>query len=164
MPILSRKDLERISRRVLFRYLTLSDRKVDRIDPVDFAEKICGLHFAFADMCVTGSILGLTSYSDVDLTISVPRGNGSVQEFHLNGNIAYVDQNLANAGSVGRLNFTLVHEAAHQILGKLYPEEYNPSAQPFICRLADERCTYPITDWVEWQTNVLTAYLLLPVS
>ena len=117
MPILSRKDLERISRRVLFRYLTLSDRKMDRIDPVDFAEKICGLHFAFADMSVTGSILGLTSYSDVDLTISVPRGNGSVQEFHLNGNIAYVDQNLANAGSVGRLNFTLVHEAAHQILG-----------------------------------------------
>ena len=162
MPILSRKDLERISRRVLFRYLTLSDRKMDRIDPVDFAEKICGLHFAFADMSVTGSILGLTSYSDVDLTISVPRGNGSVQEFHLNGNIAYVDQNLANAGSVGRLNFTLVHEAAHQILGMLYPEEYNPSAQPFICRLADERCTYPITDWVEWQTNVLTAYLLLP--
>ena len=67
MPILSRKDLERISRRVLFRYLTLSDRKMDRIDPVDFAEKICGLHFAFADMSVTGSILGLTSYSDVDL-------------------------------------------------------------------------------------------------
>ena len=62
MPILSRKDLERISRRVLFRYLTLSDRKMDRIDPVDFAEKICGLHFAFADMSVTGSILGLTSY------------------------------------------------------------------------------------------------------
>ena len=60
------------------------------------------------------------------------------------------------------MNFTLVHEAAHQILGMLYPEEYNPSAQPFICRLADERCTYPITDWVEWQTNVLTAYLLLP--
>ena len=58
MPILSRKDLERISRRVLFRYLTLSDRKMDRIDPVDFAEKICGLHFAFADMSVTGSILG----------------------------------------------------------------------------------------------------------
>ena len=114
----------------------------------------------------TKSIISAPQYapdiSDVDLTISVPHGNGSVQEFHLNGNIAYVDQNLANAGSVGRLNFTLVHEAAHQILGMLYPEEYNPSAQPFICRLADERCTYPITDWVEWQTNVLTAYLLLP--
>ena len=52
MPILSRKDLERISRRVLLRYLTLSDRKTERIDPVDFAEKICGLHFAFADMSV----------------------------------------------------------------------------------------------------------------
>lgn len=38
MPILSRKDLERISRRVLFRYLTLSDRKMDRIDPV----RLCG--------------------------------------------------------------------------------------------------------------------------
>ena len=58
MPILSRKDLERISRRVLFRYLTLSDRKMDRIDPVDFAEKICGLHFAFADMSVPHHRLG----------------------------------------------------------------------------------------------------------
>ena len=54
MPILSRKDLERISRRVLFRYLTLSDRKMDCIDPVDFAEKICGLHFAFPFPVETG--------------------------------------------------------------------------------------------------------------
>ena len=76
MPILSRKDLERISRRVLFRYLTLSDRKMDRIDPVDFAEKICGLHFAFADMSITGSILGLCG--------SKPRkcGSGGTVEFH----------------------------------------------------------------------------------
>ena len=34
--------------------------------------------------------------------------------------VLYTVQNLANAGSVGRLNFTLVHEAAHQILGMLY--------------------------------------------
>ena len=135
MPILSRKDLERISRRVLFRYLTLSDSKMDRIDTVDFAEKICGLHFAFADMSVTGSILGLTSYSDVDLTISVPRGNGSVQEFHLNGNIAYVDQNLANAGSVGRLNFTL--ESLLEYSSQISPElSGDPSSTRIISRFS----------------------------
>ena len=71
MPILSRKDLERISRRVLFRYLTLSDRKMDRIDPVDFAEKICGLHFAFADMLERISIP--RSYP---LNSSKPYGSG----------------------------------------------------------------------------------------
>ena len=137
MPILSRKDLERISRRVLFRYLTLSDRKMDRIDPVDFAEKICGLHFAFADMSVTGSILGLTSYSDVDLTISVPRGNGSVQEFHLNGNIAYVDQNLANAGSVGRSPVRMIFFMMFSFVKDLTPSDKpcgiagSPKGAPF---------------------------------
>lgn len=162
MPILSRKDIERISRKVLSRYLKLSGHGMDRIDPIDFSEKMCGLHFAFADISVTGSILGLTSYSNADLTISIPSGIGAVQEFHLDGNVAYIDQSLTCEGAVGRLNFTLVHEAAHQILGMLYPEEYNPHAQPFICRFAEERCPHPITDWTEWQTNVLAACLLMP--
>lgn len=160
MPILSRKDIEGISRRILRQYIKRSDSKLDRIDPTDFSEKMCGLHFVFADMSRTGTVLGLTSYCDI--TVTIPCGDGVGRVFNLDGNIAYIDHSLIHEGQTGRLNFTMMHETAHQLLGMLYPEEYNPYTQPFICRLTEERCSYPVTDWVEWQTNVLAACLLLP--
>ena len=47
---LSRKDIEHISRRLLRDYLKKVPQKVDHIDPADFAEKMCGLQFTFADI------------------------------------------------------------------------------------------------------------------
>ena len=47
---LSRKDIEHISRRLLRDYLKKVPQKVDHIDPTDFAEKMCGLQFTFADI------------------------------------------------------------------------------------------------------------------
>lgn len=46
---LSRQDIELISRRLLSEYLKKQITRIDKIDPVDFAEKMCGLRFAFAD-------------------------------------------------------------------------------------------------------------------
>ena len=160
MAILSRKDLERISRKMLHQYLKQRDEKITWIDPVDFAERICGIQFVFADIGAGGAVLGLTSFTDGAVTI--PSGNGMGKVFQLDGRTAYVDQSLLDEGQCGRLNFTMMHEAAHQILAHLFPTEYGPQKQPFVCRLADERCSRPITDWPEWQTNVLTSYLLLP--
>lgn len=160
MLVLSRKDIEAISRKVLSSYLHSAGRKLNSIDPIDFAEKMCGIKFEFAEMGDNGKVLGLTAFSEVEVTI--PCGNGQGQVFKLNGRNAFVDQSLLEGGNVGRLNFTMMHEAAHQLLGLLFPEEYNFKTQPFICRLADEYCRQPITDWPEWQTNVLTSCLLLP--
>lgn len=47
---LSRKDIEHISRRLLRDYLKKVPQKIDHIDPADFAEKMCGLQFTFADI------------------------------------------------------------------------------------------------------------------
>ena len=58
MAILSRKDLERISRKMLHQYLKQRDEKITWIDPVDFAERICGIQFVFADIGAGGAVLG----------------------------------------------------------------------------------------------------------
>lgn len=160
MLMLSRRDLENISRKVLFKYLRQTDEKLNCIDPIDFADKMCGIKFAFTDICARGMVLGLTSFSDISVTI--PCGNGMGRVLELDGKTAYVDQRLIDEAQMGRLNFTMMHEAAHKILADLFPEEYNLQTQPFVCRLADERCSRPITNWPEWQTNVLTSCLLLP--
>lgn len=62
---LSRQDIEFISRRLLSEYLKKQITRIDKIDPVDFAEKMCGLRFAFADISVTGAVLGFTASMDV---------------------------------------------------------------------------------------------------
>ena len=51
MLMLSRRDLENISRKVLFKYLRQTDEKLTCIDPIDFADKMCGIKFAFTDIC-----------------------------------------------------------------------------------------------------------------
>ena len=63
---------------------------------------------------------------------------------------------------IGRLNFTMMHEAAHQLFWMLYPEEYEAQTPRCVFRMADEHTQYPVLDWEEWQTNVLTSFLLLP--
>ena len=158
MVVLSKRDIEGLSRRILRQYLSLVDAPLTAIDPRDFAEKICNLKFVFADLSQTGALLGITSFSDI--TVTVPVGKGMGREFHLCGNVAFIDRHLNQERNHGRLNFTMMHEAAHQVLGIVYPTHYNAATQPIICRYADIQ--RPIQNWGEWQTNVLASYLLLP--
>lgn len=157
---LSRNDLESISRKYLSYYLKLVGERLDRIDPTDFAEKVCGIRFEFAELNPNGRVLGITSFGDVEINITCK--DGETRSFKLDGKTAYIDKKLLEEGHVGRLNFTMMHEIAHQLLGMLYPDEYNMRSQPVIFRLVDERMRHPITNWPEWQTNVLTSCLLLP--
>lgn len=160
MLMLSRRNLESLSRRALHTYLQQKTERLECIDPVDFAEKMCGLRFEFAEMPASTRMIGLTSFGTID--IKIHSATEPVQVFKLDGKTAYIDQRLAANSQTGRLNFTMMHEAAHQLLALFFPQEYNFEKHPVICRLAEERCSRPITNWVEWQTNVLASCLLLP--
>ena len=157
---LSRKDIEHISRRLLRDYLKKVPQKVDHIDPADFAEKMCGLQFTFADISEAHDAIGLTATSGVIITI--PQRDGTRLDYELDGKTAFIDQSLVAENQIGRLNFTMMHEAAHQLFWMLYPEEYEVQTPRCVFRMADEHTQYPVLDWEEWQTNVLTSYLLLP--
>ena len=157
---LSRKDIEDISRRLLRDYLKKVPQKVDHIDPADFAEKMCGLQFTFADISEAHDAIGLTATSGVIITI--PQRDGTRLDYELGGKTAFIDQSLVAENQIGRLNFTMMHEAAHQLFWMLYPEEYEVQTPRCVFRMADEHMQYPVLDWEEWQTNVLTSFLLLP--
>ena len=118
---LSRKDIEHISRRLLRDYLKKVPQKVDHIDPADFAEKMCGLQFTFADISEAHDAIGLTATSGVIITI--PQRDGTKLDYELDGKTAFIDQSLVAENRVGRLNFTVMHEAAHQLFWMLYRED-----------------------------------------
>ena len=77
---LSRKDIEHISRRLLRDYLKKVPQKVDHIDPADFAEKMCGLQFTFADISEAHDAIGLTATSGVIITI--PQRDGTRLDYN----------------------------------------------------------------------------------
>ena len=129
---LSRKDIEHISRRLLRDYLKKVPQKVDHIDPADFAEKMCGLQFTFADISEAHDAIGLTATSGVIITI--PQRDGTKLDYELDGKTAFIDQSLVAENQIGRLNFTMMHEAAHQLFWMLYPSppmSHGVSAAPW---------------------------------
>lgn len=111
---LSRKDIEHISRRLLRDYLKKVPQKVDHIDPADFAEKMCGLQFTFADISEAHDAIGLTATSGVIITI--PQRDGTRLDYELDGKTAFIDQSLVAENQIGRLNFTMMHGSASTVL------------------------------------------------
>ena len=63
---------------------------------------------------------------------------------------------------VGRKNYTLAHEIAHQVLYKAFPNAYH-SANRLTCDYRRTRNSHKkISNWVEWQADALAAALLMP--
>ena len=96
------------------------------------------------------------------MIITIPQRDGTRLDYELDGKTAFIDQSLVAENQIGRLNFTMMHEAAHQLFWMLYPEEYEAQTPRCVFRMTDEHTQYPVLDWEEWQTNVLTSFLLLP--
>ena len=123
MPILTKLDIEKLSRRVLANYLRQLDRPPERIDPIDFSERMLGLRFKATDLLLGKNILGLTSLADIEIT--VPYDNDQTQVLVLDGKTAYIDRQLMDIGNRGRLNFTMMHEAAHHLLDIFFRKRCN---------------------------------------
>ena len=67
MICFSRKDIERIAERVLYRYRQLPELQgisITKIDPVLLAEKVMHLKLDFVHLSLSGRILGLTCYDE----------------------------------------------------------------------------------------------------
>lgn len=162
MPRLSRKDLESISERIYTAYRKLpelSGKKIYYIDP-KLMLKLLRLKLDHCRLSQDGTILGLTSFSEV--CVEVWDDNREELFYCLDGKTVLVDDRLReDVSQKGRYNFTIMHEAGHQILGMLFPGEYKQrAARIHYCK--ESGCKYPVEDWNEWQANTLAAYLLMP--
>lgn len=163
MVYLSWKDIERIGQDIISEYkkrYVPEKRMCYTVEPMQLAEML-GYHVDFAYLSKKGNILGLTSIDEV--CISVLDSEMQVMMYYLDGRSILIDERLRNdPRTVGRLNFSILHEVAHQTLDRMYPEEgiNGPRLRCDYRRIPENKPK--IKDWREWQADALATVLLLP--
>ena len=114
MRILSRRDIEAISRKVLLQYLKICKETPTWIDPEDFGKQMLGIEFDYKELCAAKDQVGITVFGSVELNFYYP--GGVKESFQTNENIAIVDPFLLKVGNEGPLHYTMMHELAHRLL------------------------------------------------
>jgi Zn-dependent peptidase ImmA (M78 family) len=156
---LSRNDIEDLAARVIHSYRTLprfAGQTVSQIDPQILACELCGLTLAHCRLSRSGGTLGLTAFGEIG--VMVFDGQWHPILYELDGKTILVESALRDdPAQRGRYHFTVMHEAAHQILSRVFlsPE-----------RAIQRRVIYyrggPVQDWSEWQADGLASALLMP--
>lgn len=166
MKRLSRNDLEAIGERVIRAYMKLPEVKgqpVYRIYPEILVKSLLGLQIDYQHLSIDGTILGLTSFESIG--VELPGNEETGEVYFLDGKTILIESDLRDdVEQTGRRNFTITHEASHQVLKMLYPSDYGvkPHEEPIHFCKANTMRRKPISDWEEWQSNALSSAMLLP--
>lgn len=160
MAYLSRDDIECVAEPIIEQYKRtfVPERHMCyTVDPAQLAV-LLGYQIEFVRITKDGSILGQTSSGNIWTTVYDADMNEVL--FFLDGRTILIEERLLTTPRcVGRKNFTIAHELAHQIINRQFPEMYGPQNRTF-CDF--RRSSKPVTDWYEWQVDALAAALLLP--
>ena len=168
MRYLSRWDIEQISKRVIRAYEKQPSAPKGRLRWVDaevLSKDLLSLTVAYVTLSLDHQILGATSPGPLGIRIFDDSGNPDY--YFVDGKTLLLDKSLlAEGSSEGRHNFTLVHEASHQIYKMLFPAEYTSEVKQrqvmySIPKLYCQKRSGP-EYWEEWRTNVLASALILP--
>ena len=168
MRHLSRMESEVIGDRVLNAYYKLPTVNKDqlwRIEPEVLIQEVLNLTLDYCHLSVDGSVLGVTSFKPVELNVFGL--DDEQQSYFMDGKTILVEKDLhENSTQRGRCNFTMAHEASHQIFKMLFPVDYGmkPSRPALHFYRPHSETRKPISDWEEWQANTLAAAILLPVD
>lgn len=163
MPHLSREDIEEIASSVIFRYkraFVPEKHLCYNVDPTELAS-LYGFEIDYQNLSKEGNILGKTSSGTIMTTVL----DDDMEEmfYLLDGRTILVEKRLLySPKNVGRRNFTIAHELAHQIINRAYPEIYGSQTRTF-CDYRRSACLHNTAkDWYEWQADALAAAILLP--
>ena len=97
------------------------------INPEQFANSVLGLNLKMLPLCSDGHILGLTVFQRCSFTATLEDGTKLVEVFMPRDIV--IDSALAADSCTGCRNFTIAHEAAHQILADLFPNDYGKAVK-----------------------------------
>ena len=97
------------------------------INPEQFANSVLGLNLKMLPLCSDGHILGLTVFQRCSFTATLEDGTKLVEVFMPRDIV--IDSALAADRCTGCRNFTITHEAAHQILADLFPNDYGKAVK-----------------------------------
>ena len=115
---LSRAELSCIAGKYIEMYYALfgiSKNDPAPINPEQFANSVLGLNLKMLPLCSDGHILGLTVFQRCSFTATLEDGTKLVEVFMPRDIV--IDSALAADRCTGCRNFTIAHEAAHQIFG-----------------------------------------------
>lgn len=157
---LSRDDIEAIAIEVTELYKTAKVPQRHLMYSVDLVELADMLNLSVDQQRLSydGTILGMTA-PDAQL-VSIIGPNSERYLYPLDGKTILVESRLwDNPRLIGRRNFTLAHEIAHQILYQRFPEAYGIDNR-ILCDY--RRSGRRVTNWHEWQADALGAAIFLP--
>ena len=113
MKHLSRFDIEAIADKYVQAYMALPDvrnTQIYRIDPELLLEKVLGLNVEYQHLSYDGSILGMTSFTEMGVQVFEDDDNEAF--FFLDGKTVLVEKDLNFDSKLkGRKNFTLMHRS-----------------------------------------------------
>lgn len=166
MACLSRNDIETIAAQIISNYKSLyrfDDFPAERVDPYILAHDLLGLTIEYYHLSNDGSVLGLTSHSSMG--VEVKDDDGELLIYYLDGKTLLIEKALhEDKTQLGRHNFTVMHETAHQVLGHLYAlPNRKANCRVHYCTMA-QRQRKTFKDWDEWQADTMASALLLPAD
>lgn len=165
MPCLSREQLEQIADGVIYQYkaaLVPEKHLCYNVDPTELAS-LLGYTVDYQYLTKDGSVLGKTASGKMWITVYDSDKTETLYE--LDDRTILIEKRLLfSPRNIGRKNFTIAHELAHQIINRSFPEYHGVDCRVF-CDY--RRCVKPrkkVVDWHEWQADALAAALLLPLD
>ena len=160
---LSRKDIEKIAKDVIQYYKSImvpEKHLCYSVDPMALAH-ILNISVDFQHLTTDYTVLGMTTPSESCVTILSPAGEPFM--YYLDGATILIEKKLIQHPHLkGRLNFTIAHEIAHQIIFHMFPDEYSLSYKAYCDYRRTESVRPRINDWEEWQADTLGSALLMP--
>jgi hypothetical protein len=164
MLCLSQNDIEIIGESLLQDYAKHYRANIRFPFDIDaFARDYLKLEILHRKLSDSGTIMGLTTYKDVQLELKFNVGSVviSVPE-----DTILLDDTLMGTEKRRRERFTIAHECGHQIIARIEERETGNSFRKEIVpgRTYSCREIKTVEDWSEWQANSLGAVLLMPRS
>lgn len=171
MRILKRETIENIGKEIFDCYRKLPEVKKDRIiynvHPDLLIEKLLGFKVDHQHLSLTGDILGITCTEEVG--IEVYGEDDSDDIYMLDGKTILIEKDLLyDQKRFGQYQYTKCHEASHLIFKIKYPSDYGARPgelpKPQFSHASRANNKGYISDWGEWQADVLAASILMPTE
>ena len=158
---LSRNDLEQLAQQVIEQYKKACVPRFHlcyNVNPTELAN-LLGYKVEYSYLSQDGSVLGQTAAAPLWTTV-IDTTQGETY-YYLDGKTILIEKRLlSNPRTIGRKNFTIAHELAHQLLNRHCPSVYHAKDQHYCFNRKVVK--KEVSDWYEWQADTLAAALLLP--
>ena len=165
MAYLSKEQIEQIGEEFVRQYkqvLVPEKHLCYSVDPTELAS-LLGYAIDYQYLTIDGSILGKTASTKMWITVFAADKTEVLYE--LDDRTILIEKRLLfSPRNAGRKNFTIAHELAHQILNRRFQGIGYEEKRVFCDHRRSLKPKSDVTDWREWQADVLAASLLLPAD